>query len=316
MYAAGHPPLPGFEMETFSDQEPHHWRDLRHKPDAVRESWLKKTAETWRKDNWGEAEAEDTRDLLISACISLAEYAQLNADLADKDFHFPLQAEKWSSETWPELAQFACYACHHDLEADGWRLGRTPIGVPGRPAPYEWPIPLVKLALQSADAEETQSKSILMLVSEFQQAMVDGPFGNRNRIVDSGRKLSQELTELAGILEASPFSREDELQFLKNIVTLVNSQDWDYDSARQLVWAYRIAYEEYKGTAPNIEDLYDSKKPIDELLSWYGGNQKLDNVQQVLADLQGLFLLDLRKGRVVNTVITDKTNQGPVQTDL
>ncbi len=315
MYAAGHPPLPGFEMETFSDQEPQHWRDIRHKPKTIRDQWLKKTGETWRKNNWGEAEAEDTRDMLISACVSLAEYARLNADLANPNFEFPLQSEKWSKETWPEFAQFACYACHHDLQAKGWRINRPTLGVPGRPTPYEWPIALVKIALQSSKSGD--SDKVMGLIKQFQHDSVAGPFGDRDKFISSGKALSNELMKLANSLEENGFSREDEIQVLNNITTLAQSQVWDYDSARQLVWAYRISYEELKGTAPNIEKLYDNKLPIEDLLSWYGaGNANLDEVQQSLAGLEKMFLLDLRKGRVKKKVLTDKTNRGSVQTDV
>ena len=35
MYAAGHPPLPGIEVATFSDAQPRHWQYLREKKAEV-----------------------------------------------------------------------------------------------------------------------------------------------------------------------------------------------------------------------------------------------------------------------------------------
>ena len=35
MYAAGHPPLPGLEVATFSEQMPRHWQYLSEKPPEV-----------------------------------------------------------------------------------------------------------------------------------------------------------------------------------------------------------------------------------------------------------------------------------------
>ena len=37
MYAAGHPPLPGFETATFGDLEPRHWQYLSEKTPATSE---------------------------------------------------------------------------------------------------------------------------------------------------------------------------------------------------------------------------------------------------------------------------------------
>ena len=44
MYAAGHPPLPGFEIESFTEQMPRHWTTIEEKkPAALRQAFLKQT---------------------------------------------------------------------------------------------------------------------------------------------------------------------------------------------------------------------------------------------------------------------------------
>lgn len=312
MYAAGHPPLPGFELETFCDQEPEHWRNFRDKPEDVREKFLEETAKTWRKDGYGESEAEDTRDLLIAACVNLSEYVKLNADLADESFEFPVASEKWSGDTWPEFAQFACYACHHDLQSEGWRIQRKPVGVPGRPTMYEWPVALVELAMRSAGTDPQQGKMVRTLINDVQKAAVDGNFGNRKAIIEEGRELARNLDQIAGQLEKKVFSNAEAEKVLAAIVDVAESQVWDYDSARQLVWAYRIAYEELKGTAPSVNDLYDLKgRDLDDVPGWYDNQESLDKVQTELKSFEDFLLLSLRKGRVQGVA-----NAGPNEPNL
>ena len=45
MYAAGHPPLPGFELASFAAQMPKHWRDFDKKAEGVRAEFLEKSGD-------------------------------------------------------------------------------------------------------------------------------------------------------------------------------------------------------------------------------------------------------------------------------
>lgn len=300
MYAAGHPPLPGFELETFCDQEPEHWRNFRHKPQMIKDAFLEGTKE-WRTYDWSMDEAEDTRDLLIAACVSLSEYVKLNVDLSTEGFQFPIQSPKYSEQNWPEFAQFACYACHHDLQAEGWRIKRPPVGTPGRPPMYEWPTALVQVAMKTAKVGADQGKAVHSLVLEVQKALVDGPFGNAGELRKKAAILTKELDAIATKLENEPLSKADAREVLNSITEVSQAQDWDYDSARQLAWAYRIAYEEFKGTSPKVQDLYNTQnKSLSDVPAWYDSTSELDPVQKELESFKKLMLMSLREGRVVD----------------
>src|SRR5262249_61762920 len=93
MSAAAPPPLPGFELATFTRAMPPHWRP---------------------RDKGGEK--EQTRALLVGAAVSLRESMRLLADQAGE----ALKAESPEQRAL-DLANFDCSACHHDLRSPTWR---------------------------------------------------------------------------------------------------------------------------------------------------------------------------------------------------
>jgi len=89
MIAAGHPRLQ-FEPSTFLANLPPHWNVAR----ASRKNRFE--GQSW------------VLGQLAAASASL----ELTLDRADRP------------ASWPELAEFSCYACHHDLENESWRQRR------------------------------------------------------------------------------------------------------------------------------------------------------------------------------------------------
>lgn len=314
MFAAGHPPLPGFELETFSLQEPQHWRNFHEKSKDIRDEFLERTEKRvdpdtnetvgWRTGEWRPDDLHNTRDLLIGSVVNLSELLRLTLDMADPNVTVPVGDKKWSSGTedqWPELSLFACYACHHDLQDNGWRLKRKPIGTPGRPPLHEWPFALAKYTIKNTG---DGNQKLLDQIRDVQLASVDGPFGNKPRLMVEGRKLIQALDSYALQLETMPLPKNMGPDLLDGLVEIARNheQALDYDSARQIAWAFRIIYEDYKGISPTDEELYVDKKL--ERNGWYDAkNMKLDPVQRGLATFSDLMLMDLREGSRANQKI-------------
>src|SRR5262249_41881651 len=124
MYAVGHPPLPGIELDTFSDSLPRHWRYLADKPPGVFESdEMQKT--------YGRSliRLERVQIVVVGGLVALREAVKLAQDTA--------------GQGGADYAQFDCFACHHDLSQPnrdkpsarsfgGYRAR------PGRPIPRSW----------------------------------------------------------------------------------------------------------------------------------------------------------------------------------
>ena len=300
MYAAGHPPLPGFETATFIHQEPKHWRDFEEKTEEVREEFRKEAGE---KGEFISPELNQTQDVLIGSVASLAEYMKLNADLANEDAKCAVPKPEW-----PELANFACYACHHDLQERGWRLTRPPVGTPGRPRLHEWPTALTEIALKYAGADLDEYERLKKAVDESVDRQ---PFGAANQIDSSARKLSTWLFEQALAMEKQPITPEAAKMALAEIAEKGADEQLDYDATRQLAWAAGIIYNELN-PLPLTEEAKNNRYTLAAVPGWFKTVTDLDETQQLLAQFDKIFLLDLRKGRDVGVVVPGENEDRPV----
>ncbi len=290
MYAAGHPPLPGFEIETFIDQEPRHWRPFGEKSKAIRNEFLKETNRKFSPQN-----LHRTKSLIIGALLNLSESLKLVADLCANEASPVVKID------WPELAQFACFACHHELQSPAWRQRRKLNGFPGRPMLHEWPTALVQLALLIADVPETE---LDRQMREVRDATNQRPFGNPHMLQTSTRKVAKWADDLAEKLEQRNLTHAHGVMIENEICKLAMTKTLDYDSARQLVWAFQIVYSERKSKGSKKQSgrqpgWYDIKKP-GEFVGWYENRKGLDAIERKLASLESMFLLDLRKGRTTS----------------
>ncbi len=166
MYAAGHPPLPSFELVTYTDAMPRHWETMKEKYTRVPSA--KATYD--KVYHLGEdAGQQRLRLLLTSAVVSLRNSAQLIAAYAKAD-------KPGGERDWPEFALYDCYACHHDLKSDSWRQKRGYAGKPGRPQMTEWPLALVPLVIppEPPDAAADYHKKLTGLQTAFSKV----PFGD------------------------------------------------------------------------------------------------------------------------------------------
>jgi Cytochrome c554 and c-prime len=240
MYAAGHPPLPSFEVVTFCNQMPRHWKNLNEKSPEV-------LALAKKNFNVKEVEREQVHLLTVGGLTAFQEYLSL------------LAAPRTTNE-WPELANYSCYACHHELKQKSWRQERGYPGKnPGRPPLHEWPAALAQLGLFHVDGDKTKSKQ---LVDEFNSQLMDlqglidaQPFGQQDavkqkaeamakwiegqiaRIKDRADKggygsdsVAVLLAELAGLAKQSFTPGKPEGGFKHRAP--------DFDTARQLAWAF------------------------------------------------------------------------------
>jgi hypothetical protein len=101
--AAGHPRL-AFEYSAYQALMPVHWRradDRRRSPAA--NSTASPDRSTYEARNW-----------LIGQFVS-----------ADHELDILSAAAGKSGRAWPELAQYDCFACHHQLSSPSWRQARS-----------------------------------------------------------------------------------------------------------------------------------------------------------------------------------------------
>ena len=252
MYAAGHPPLPGFEIATFAAQMPAHWRAVHNKkdtkPENSRSEFLARTGDPFFKgDRYRLDSLHRTQAMLVGSLVSLAQSLEVTAALSGQGA---------GSVSWPELAQFECYACHHDLKVPAWRQRRVnPAGVPGRPVLREWTTVLASVALEQVKQRpefDSQRK-------KMQAVLAATPFGRKSELSGIASSTALWLTARARQLESHPLSRAEGRRVLLAIAEAGAGGGLEYESSRQLVWACEVIYGELgRGDADELKALREA----------------------------------------------------------
>jgi hypothetical protein len=253
MYAAGHPPLPSFETATFSDQMPRHWRYRQEKRQDLTTRFPGKGEEVTRLlRHSGEGE-ERTRLALVSAAVVLRQNMLL----------LVRQAERCTganaSQAALDMANFDCYACHHDLKSPSWRQKRGYAGKPGRPQLPPWPLTLMKLAIREAAEGEPQAKELRRQFEEklrqVQGAIEDRPYGNPEKLVPAASGLGQWAEQLAMRLEKKKIDASVARRILHEIPLFFEKELLDYHSARQVAWTFQIIQQELGDPDSRVQEI-------------------------------------------------------------
>ncbi len=254
MYAAGHPPLPGFELSTFVAQMPWHWRALAEKPEDVREQFLRLTQDKVFA-NYQPDELAQTKQMLVGALVSLAEYLRLTAQLTD-----PAVQAFVAKPAWPELAQFDCFACHHALRHPAWRQSRLANGAtPGRPELRGWTLALARLAADMAATNgDVNRRDDVRHFRNVTAALNATPFGDVVPLRTNAYDTSRWLTETATKMELRSLTAAEGKRFRQRLASLAAAEIADYDSARQYVWAFKVVDTELNDSLPGFTRLREA----------------------------------------------------------
>jgi hypothetical protein len=238
MYAAGHPPLPGIEIETFAHNMPPHWRYLNEKPADLPN--LEKIRELLDQPA---GELQGVKSVLVGGVMTLRESIRLVGQQAAKQ-----------AESGPEFALFDCAMCHHELQTPSWRQARMLSGrlTPGRPQLTQWPSALVEAALlhvtRDNPAELTPLRKQLADHQGKLQALFNrSPFaiGRDKEVTAGGDELVRWLDDLLGRVTDARYDRPAcEAVLIELCRSTQRRASLDYDSARQVAWAIRSIWKQ------------------------------------------------------------------------
>ncbi len=260
MYAAGHPPLPSIEVAAFSDEQPRHWKYQKEKLPQIQVLL-----------GFNPNRLEQTELVAVSGIVTLRESMRL----------FVAQARSGAPAEggWPDFALFDCSACHHTLVTTGplaRQRKRRSSGAPGRPTVPNWPSVLVQIGIDAANPKLALQRTQQLEddLQEFHRAMRASPFGDRrralraaDRIIDRSQAIIQDLTEMTRVPPGTPgriVDRGVALGLLHTLSAIVSGDVLDYDSARQITWAFRTIYQEVVPQAPR--EVQDTFKALDSEL--------------------------------------------------
>jgi hypothetical protein len=275
MYAAGHPPLQGFELASFTERMPPHWYNLKDV------KYLQGAGpDIQEKYYYDRCDSVHTRSVLAGSLASfrtaldaLAVRARLDTKAAQAD-ELPAQGgwpPAWLgpglksdlssrfpelisgpqagrsqavSERWPELAmaQADCYACHHDLKSSASRpLGG---GFLARVGPPAWPLALLNTGLVGYGRPAKPNP-----LASLDHAYEEHLFGAPAQLAPASFALAKWADDELLNHSPRPINAQLALRLLRELCDRPKDQAPDYDSARQIAWAFRAIFREWPPTA-------------------------------------------------------------------
>jgi len=236
MYAAGHPPLPAFEIESFGKAMGPHWKRVWEKSPSIQQQAAEAGYRT-------EAASESQRSL-IGGLVALRQSTKLVDDYASA-------ARDVSTERpWPELALYDCQACHHELRVPSTRqeVGYGGL-VPGRPSLVRWPRGLAGVVFTEAG----MPTNVDALVAPWMAALNVRPFGEAAdlRAASESRdhlaRIDQAITALAAVpRDVAGGDAQSAARSRERIASLsaAGARCGDLETARLLGWVMIAALRE------------------------------------------------------------------------
>jgi Cytochrome c554 and c-prime len=309
MYAAGHPPLSSFETATFSDAQPRHWQYVREK---TRER--QRRIGPVKENNLERAEL-----VAVGGLVAFRESVKLWAD----------QAEASTSELaaeWPDFARFDCSSCHHDLQAaetPPWRQAQSRgfRASPGRPRATAWSSVLVPIAIEAL-SKDTESASLQQsqferALEQFRAAVTIRPFGDRRAGSFAARKLVSWANHLLEDQTRAVVDQVKARALLAEICARAEESIPDYDTSRQLAWAFRAVYQDVAAMSkpdPRLKTILarlekelplnlstaDKRILIENSLKsrlGFAADYHPDRIQVLFKDLQASLMVPPRSGK-------------------
>ncbi len=237
MYAAGHPPLPPFELQVFLQAMPPHWKSLAEHNDPVHKAeraihkfgleqefydvnFKIKSDADWTKFFEGYRE---TQRSLVGAIVAQQKGFQLVNHLAEKPEH------------WGDFAIYDCMGCHQELKPNNARP-KEPNRIPGRAYPSRWwnIESSVPTAIVTVNPDATKA-----FLATFDQV----PFGDRAKLLAIKQEYRHGFDQNFGEWLAQDKRPLTELQVRAWLVGLYRSRSnqlHDYWLAKQTAWMFQV----------------------------------------------------------------------------
>jgi hypothetical protein len=250
MYAAGHPPLPPFEVVTFARDAPRH--NYTHRQNKALAAMPADQA--WRNFHY---RAPATKDKPDGECpearaLALGSVATFEAtmNLLAKD------AADTPKDQLLDFAHFDCYACHHDLKIPSWRQARGYRGVPGRPTMKPWSTEVLQAVMDHAKgASGFKTEDATKAAEQVRQALAAlnkqfdaRPFGDPAEIAKEATAFGPSCQALRTALndDAAVYTSAQTEALFRLLADRITKGEMksgpdglyvDHDAAQQSVWA-------------------------------------------------------------------------------
>jgi len=245
MLAAGHPPLPGFEITAFHQFMPRHWRLAKNVP-FLQDPKLDKPPAPFKDPLVLKKHVHDLYQL------QFADFEQTQMAVRNGIAVFQTSIQLLAEEARTvkdqgilDLAMFQCSSCHHELKKNNQP------GAParGRPRAPTWPAVLVPMALRHiAGPDQEQYTGLAKEYADqlrlLRDAVLARPFGDPRKMATSADKLAAWAGRIQDQAAKTNWDRQSARRLLDELGVSSQQKELDYDSARQIAWTYRTIQKE------------------------------------------------------------------------
>lgn len=245
MYAAGHPVLPPFDLQTFLNAMPPHWKTLQEKSGIGRTvaNTNATSFELQSEYNRVHFDIAGTTDEIQSAIQGSYDKTRRSmiGGLVANDLGIELiHQAAFEPKTWGDYSIYNCMGCHQELKKNGSPI-RLASRIPGRPFPSNW-LTLEYPAINASDRRQHEEIAGEMLAS-FNSV----PFGDANRLNQLSEKHLRSLVDRnrdRRKMEMQVMSKQNVQRWLEFLVTSRQDSLADYWVAKQTAWMVGVAVDE------------------------------------------------------------------------
>jgi len=256
MYAAGHPPLPSIELQTFCSSMPQHWQS-----ELVVNASLENVSAAARDDyfqqNFPALFATATPATLTPGATLWNTRKMIVGALAARLHGVSLLADSATPERWADYSLYDCAACHHELREPSSRQARGYAGAPGRPRQFEWPEALLTVALDVSGPD--MKSSVTAVEAKLTAAFSQTPFGEPAAVASIATELQAMLETAVGLAQGKPFSAQTGREVIRRLATTPKEKLLVYDSGRQVVWAIQAIAAELEAVGEPLPAEFTAK---------------------------------------------------------
>ncbi|QVL31574.1 hypothetical protein KIH39_22435 [Telmatocola sphagniphila] len=240
MFAAGHPPLPAFEVATFLASQPRHYYTARENQ-GLRNLEKDPQFKTWEIFHYRSGELAEARNVAIGSVVTFQETIKLFLDDPKKNNSL-------------DFSNMNCYACHHELKIPSDRQAAGFPGVPGRPLIRPTSVELFEAVASCVDPEgyPVFQQKLDTALKEFQKGFDNAPFGDPKVFKSADVMLSGLSTEVLEKVKATKFDTSKSEELFRKLLDRVDERAnkskvyLDHDTARQLIWALEVVRKDLK----------------------------------------------------------------------
>lgn len=250
MVAAGHPPLPPFDLQTFLDAMPPHWKTIQDKPYQAATS--KRETREFALQNEYYSAHYDLQSLgpmnkiqqAIQSSYHRTQRSMIGGLVANdngiKLIHAAAAQAQREPNQWGDFAMYDCMGCHQELSKSRIRW-RPESRIPGRAFPSNW------LSLENASIHKTNASNHDRLTNEMFAAFNSVPFGDAKKLAALSNPHLASLTDRLRDrirMERQIMSEADVKQWLQVLLADREEKLTDYWLAKQTAWMVTIAVTE------------------------------------------------------------------------